>query len=336
VKLLERVDRTQKRNRTASIAAATFKKFSDDKSSNLATMIAFWAFFSIFPLLLVLVTVLSWVLPASDKASVLGHVANLLPLLDPKSVSGLSGSWWPVVLGGATALWSGLGVVRTVQFAFDSVWEIPYHARLGTLKQVLRSLWILATIGLGLVGTTLLSGFIISAANGVSLGVLTKVAGYALSIVLDIGLFIASFKILTTREVTVREVLPGAVFAGVVFFILQELSAYIISSHLKNAQSTYGHFATVITILWWFYLQAQVTLLGAQLNVVLEERLYPRSLVGPPQTEADRRALQAYAAERAYHPEETVEARVEPADQRDERDRAGREQADEERDRIPR
>lgn len=309
--MMERVDRAQKGQKQVSIAVATYKKFSDDKSSNLATMIAFWAFFSIFPLLLVLVTLLSYALPASDKASVLGHVANLLPLLDPKTISGLSGSLWAIVLGGATALWSGFGVVRTVQFAFDSVWEIPYHARPGMLKQVLRSVWILATIGLGLLGTTLLSGFIISAANGVSLGVLTKVAGYVLSIVLDIGLFIAAFRILTAREVTVREVLPGAVFAGVVFFILQELSAYIISSHLKNAQSTYGHFATVITILWWFYLQAQLTLLGAQLNVVLAERLYPRSLVNSPQTDADRRALEAYAAERTYQPEEQVETRFE-------------------------
>jgi membrane protein len=309
MKMIERLDRAQKRRPGLSIAVATFKKFSEDKSSNLATMIAFWAFFSIFPLLLVLVTVLSYVLPANDKASVLGHVANLLPLLDPKSVDGLTGSWWTIVLGSATALWSGLGVVRTVQFAFDSVWEIPYHRRMGTLKQVLRGVCILATIGLGLVATTLLSGFIISGSSGVNLGVLTKVAGYVVAIVFDIGLFIAAFKILTTRKVTVREVLPGAVFAGVVFFILQELSAYIISSHLKNAQSTYGHFATVITLLWWFYLQAQVTLLGAQLNVVLRERLYPRSLAKAPQTEADRRVLQAYAAERAYHPREEVETR---------------------------
>jgi membrane protein len=306
---MQTVDRVQKRHLRASIAVATFKKFSEDKSSNLATMIAFWAFFSIFPLLLVLVTVLGWALPTSDKASVLGHVAKLFPLIDPKTVSGLSGSWWAIVVGGVTALWSGLGAVRTVQFAFDSVWEIPYHRRLGFVKQVLRSLWVLATIGLGLVLTTVLSGFIISAANGVSLGVLTKVAGYVVAIVLDIGLFVAAFRILTSREVTVRDVLPGALFAGVVFFILQELSAFIISSHLKNAQSTYGHFATVITILWWFYLQAQVTLLGAQLNVVLRERLYPRSLAASPQTEADRRALQAYAAERAYHPEEEVETR---------------------------
>ncbi|HTP19440.1 MAG TPA: YihY/virulence factor BrkB family protein [Solirubrobacteraceae bacterium] len=279
MKLTESLDEAQKSHRRLSIAVATFKKFSDDKASNLATMIAFWAFFGIFPLLLVLVTLLGWILSGSDKASVLGHIANLFPLLDPKTVTGLSGSWWAIVLGLLTALWSGLGVVRTVQFAFDTTWGVPDEERPGTVKQVLRSLWILATIGLGLVLTTFISGFVVSASNGVHLGALGRIGGYVLAVALNLGLFLAAFMILITRKVTVREVLPGAVFAGLVFFVLQQLSAFIISSHLKNAQSTYGHFATVITILWWFYLQAQVTLLGSELNVVLADKLYPRSLV---------------------------------------------------------
>jgi CBS-domain-containing membrane protein len=103
--------------------------------------------------------------------------------------------------------------------------------------------------------------------------------------------------IVTDRDITLRDVLPGAVLSGVAFFILQELSALIISHYLKNAQATYGHFATVITILWWFYLQSIITLLGAQLNVVLKERYYPRSLVDAPQTEADHRLLRAKGAE---------------------------------------
>ena len=101
------------------------------------------------------------------------------------------------------------------------------------------------------------------------------------------------------------------VLSGVAFFILQQLSALIISHYLQKAQSTYGHFATVITILWWFYLQANITLLGAQLNVVLGERLYPRSLVNAPQTPADHRVLEAYVSERTYHPRQRVTTQME-------------------------
>jgi membrane protein len=309
-RFLRTLDRLQKGSRPAAIAVATFKKFSEDKSTRSASMIAFWGFFSIFPLLLVLVTLLGWFLPGSDKASVLTRVADMFPLLDPKSVTGLSGASWALILGLITTLWSGTGAVRTVEFAFNSVWEIPDHQRPGTLKQVLRSIWVLATVGLALVVSTFVSGFITSSASGVNLGVAGKVGGYAVALVLDVGLVVAAFRILTARDVSTRDVLPGAVFSGIVLFILQEISTVIISGHLRHAQSTYGHFATVITILWWFYLQSIVTLLGAQLNVVLKERLYPRSLVDAPQTEADNRALQAHAAERSYQPEETVTARV--------------------------
>jgi len=307
---MDKIDAGQKRLKPTSVAVATFKKFSEDKTTTLAATIAFWGFFSIFPLFLVLVTVLGWVLPASDKVNVLKHVAAMFPLLDPSTIKGLTGSWWALVVGAVTALWSGLGAVRTVQNAFNSVWEIPYHERPGLLEQVGRSLLVLLSIGAGIVVTTLISGFVTGSSTGVNLGAAGRVAGLVISIALDIGLFMAAFRLLTDREVSFRDVLPGAVFSGIVFFVLQELSAFIISRHLKSAQPTYGRFATVITILWWFYLQSVVTLLGAQLNVVLKERLYPRSLVKAPQTKADHRVLQAYAEERTYQPEETVRAEV--------------------------
>jgi YihY family inner membrane protein len=314
VSALEKVDKVQKRSKFASVAVATVKKFSEDQSQNLAAMIAFWGFFSIFPLFLVLVTCLAWFLPASDKDSVLGHVAQMFPLLDPKSVAGLGGQWWTLVLGLATALWSGSGVVRTAQAAFNAVWEIPVHQRPKLGKQLVRSLWVLATIGVALVVTTLLSGLIASSASGVNIGPVSRVVGYVLAAALDVGIFVVAFRILTDRDVTTRDVLPGAILSGVAFFVLQQLSALIISRYLQNAQSTYGRFATVITILWWFYLQSLITLLGAQLNVVLKEGFYPRSLSSEPQTEADHRVLEAYARERTYHPKEEIDVRAPGSD----------------------
>jgi membrane protein len=286
---LQKLDRVQRRSTPLSVAVATFKKFSEDQSANLAAMIAFWAFFSVFPLFLVLVTLLAIFLPASDKNSVLGHVAQMFPLLDPKTVSGLSGAWWTIVLGLATALWSGSGVVRTAQFAFNSVWGIPRSQQPGLASQVVRSIWVLGTVGLGLVLTTLVSGFVASSASGVNLGAAGRVGGYVLSAALDVGIFLAAFRILTERDVTTRDVLPGALVSGIAFFVLQQLSTLIISRYLKNAQSTYGHFATVITILWWFYLQSMITLLGAQLNVVLKEHSYPRPLIDGKQADGDGR-----------------------------------------------
>ena len=308
--VLQKLDRWQKRHRSSAVAFATVKKFSEDNLSNLATMVAFWAFFSIFPLLLVLVTLLGWLLPASDKHDVLIHVANAFPLLSANSIGGLTGAWWPLVLGILTSLWSGLGVIGTLQFALNSTWEVPRSERPGMFSRIRRSLFLLCTVGAGFVATTLISSFLTGASTGVHLALAGRIGGYVLSVLLDVGLVVVTFRMLTVRDVGTRDVLPGAILTGVAFWVLQELSAFIISRHLKNAQSTYGHFATVITILWWFYLESLITMVGAQLNVVLKRRLYPRSLIGPAQTEADRRALGSYAAERAEAPGEKVTVEV--------------------------
>jgi len=312
---LSRVDAFQKQHRWLAIPVAVVRKFGDDNSTSLASMIAFWTFFSIFPLLLVFVTLMGIFLPASLKASVLTRVAEMFPLLSVSTVRGLSGSWWALALGVVTALWSGLSAVRTIEQALNSVWEVPQAQRPKFLVKVFRSVWVLAVMGGGLVLSVLINGFVTGAATAVNLGWAGHIVGYLISIALDVALFVAAFRILTAREITTRDVLPGAVLSGVAFWILESLSSLIISRYLHKAQSTYGHFATVITILWWFYIQGVVSLFGAQLNVVLKERLYPRSLTKAPETDADRRAYQAYASERTYHRREEVTAEFPPGHQ---------------------
>jgi YihY family inner membrane protein len=304
---LDKVDAYQQQHKALAIPIAVFKKFTEDQSTNLASMIAFWAFFSVFPLLLVLVTLLGFFLPTGTKDSVLHQVTAYFPLLHTQSINGLTGSWWALIVGIVSALWSGSAVVRTVQQAFNSVWEIPMHERPKFMEKLLRSLWVLATIGVGLVISVLITGFVSGASNTLHLAWFGHLIGYLIAIALDVGLFVAAFRMLTDRDISTRDVLPGAVLSGFVFWVLQSLSTLIISHYLKNAQSTYGTFATVITMLWWLYITSIVTLLGAQLNVVLKERLYPRGLVDAPDTEADHRLYDNYAKERTYHEEERVQ-----------------------------
>jgi len=287
------LDRLQRRRPVLAVAVATVKKYGEDGSSNLASMVAFWAFFSIFPLFLVGVTVLGFVLHGHARHVVLRNLARMVPLLHLSSVTGLTGSWWALLVGAATALWSGLAVLRAAQVAFDSVWELAGQERSGFVERAARGLVALVAIGAGLVATTLLSGFVTGDQTAVSLAWWAQAAGYLIAVVLDVLLFLLAFRILTSGPVTFRAVLPGALLAGLAFWVLQQGSSLIIARELGKTQATYGSFATVITILWWFYLQAQITLLGAQLNVVLEEHLYPRSLFGGPGSDADERALAA-------------------------------------------
>jgi YihY family inner membrane protein len=315
---LERLDHYQQRHHKSGIAFATFKKFSEDQSSNLASMIAFWAFFSIFPLLLALVTILGYTLPGGTRITVLTNIAAYFPLLDPKTLHGLTGSWWPVTFGLALALWSGTSVTRTTEQAFNSVWEIKRVDQPGFVDKLKSSLLALMTIGLGLVLSLVISTLATGTSAGVQVSWWQRILGHVIAIVLDVGIFVAAFRLLTAKKVGIHDVLPGAVLAGVAFWVLQLISSFIIANRLNSAQSTYGTFTTVIVMLWWFYLEAQITLLSAQLNVVLKERLHPRSLVGGPETEADHRVLEAYAEEATFHENEEINAYIDgvPAEER--------------------
>jgi YihY family inner membrane protein len=276
---LERFDAVQQSRPALSIVVATLRKFVDDQTMRLASMMAFWAFFSLFPLLLAFVTLLGYVVPDTEKQRTLEAVAGYVPLLDVDTISGLDGSIPALVLGFGSALWSGSAVVRTTQYAFNLVWEVTDRPKLG--EQVRRSLIAMSTIGLGLVSSTLLIGFLAGDNPYIEPGPAGRVLGFALTVAFDIGLFIAAFRILTDGSVSTRDVLPGACLSGLTFWLLKAASSVIIAKYLTEAEPTYGTFATVITILWWLYLQSIIILLGAQLNVVLKLRLYPRKLLEP-------------------------------------------------------
>jgi uncharacterized BrkB/YihY/UPF0761 family membrane protein len=85
--------------------------------------------------------------------------------------------------------------------------------------------------------------------------------------------------------------------AAVCWQLVQLLGSYYIAHTVKGAQETYGTFAVVIGLLTWFFLVAQLTLLSAEVNVVLRARLWPRSIFEGPRTDADRRAIERQADE---------------------------------------
>jgi len=312
---LRDLDQKQRERRPLAVMVATAKKFGEDSSANLASTMAFWAFFSIFPLLLATVTVLSWVVSADDRRRVMGHLNSYLPLIDVSTIARLNGSWPALIIGLVSAFWSGSAVVRVTQYAFNSVWEIPQYDRPKTKEQIVTSGRAMATIGAGLIGSTALVGFVTGSNPAVNIGPLSRILGYALAIAIDVGLFLVAYRMLTDRELGFRDVLPGALLAGIGFWVLQTISGVILTRHMGGAQSTYGTFATVITMLWWFYLQAQLTLVGAQLNVVLHRQYFPRSLFGGPETDADRKLMHDFANERRMNEDEHIRVHTEDSDQ---------------------
>ena len=137
----------------------------------------------------------------------------------------------------------------------------------------------------------------------------SRVSAAVVSALLNALLFVALFRMTTVGEVPLRALVPGAVLGGVVWTGFQALGGYLVGHQLRNASEVYGFFATVLGLMSWIFLGARVVLYAAEANVVFARRLWPRSLVQPPLTEADEQALAALAHQQERRPEESVDVR---------------------------
>jgi YihY family inner membrane protein len=299
--LLRRLDAWQRSRKWLAFPFAVVKKFSDDQAGNLAALISYYAIFSIFPLLLVLTTVLGFVLAGHPdwQRQVTDSALHNLPLVKLRARPS-SGSVVALVVGLLISLWSGLGVAKAAQRAFDTVYLVPKADRPGFPQSVLRAVRIVIVGGLGLITTTFISGAVanVESIDGLDLGPGLRIIGTLLAVALNAGLFLVLFRWLTVRPVRWLDAAPGAVISAVALQVLQTTAALFINHQLKGASTTYGKdVAGVIVLMSWFYLQAQVVLLAAEVNVVRQSKLWPRALTDSPSTEADYRAYEAYVEE---------------------------------------
>jgi YihY family inner membrane protein len=302
-RLLRRADKQHRQRAWIAFPYAVMKKFGDDQAGNLAALIAYYGFLSLFPLMMVLVTLLGLLLrnnPELQDTIRTSALANF-PVLGGQisdNVDSLPGSGLALGIGLALALWAGLGVMKVLQTAMNAVWNVPYRARPNFWVSLLRAIIMLLVLGV----ITIASAAAGSVGGG-SDNWLLAIFGIAMSVVLNLVLFLLAFRILTSEDVTWADVFPGALIAAVAWTTLQATGGFIVSHRLQGASDTYGAFAIVIGLLAWIYLGAQVTLFAAEVNVVMKRRLWPRAIVQPPLTEADERAFKSYAEQEERRPE---------------------------------
>ena len=154
-------DDFQQRHRWLALPVAVWKKFGDDSAGNLAALIAYYGFVSIFPLLLVLVTVLSIVLKNDPglQHRLLNSALAQYPVVGQqlRSIGPLHETGPALVIGLVGTFIGARSVATAMQNALNTVWEIPIARRPGFPWSWLRSFGLILVIGLGLIGTTVLS-----------------------------------------------------------------------------------------------------------------------------------------------------------------------------------
>jgi YihY family inner membrane protein len=300
------LDRRQQSGRRLSFVAAVIKKFGDDQGGQLAALIAYYGFVSLFPLLLVLVTVLGFVLQGDpgEQQKILDGALGQFPIVSSElKLHSLTGSGIGLAIGVLGSLLAGMGITGATQNAFNRIWGVPFKDRPNFVFAHLRGLGMLAILGTLSVVSTTVAGFVGSSSHAAP----DVVGGIILAFALNMALFMIAFKLLTAVDVTWRELLPGVIVAAVFWQLLQHLGGYYINHELKRTGPLYGTFALVLGLLAWLYLGAQLTVLAAEINVVKVKRLWPRSFFSEPLLEADRRALRSSAEVEERIEQENVE-----------------------------
>jgi membrane protein len=301
-KVLASVDAWQREHALAGFPIAVVKKFGDDRASSLAALMAYYAFLSLFPLLLVFVSVLGYVLEddPSLQEDIVDSALARIPVVGAQissQVEPLRGSGLALAIGLGGALWAGLGVTSALGRAFEEISDVPRLEQRSGLKRRAWGFVVLLVLALALVTSTVAAGL----AVGGALGAAAQQAGaLALALVVNSLVFVAVFALLTVRPRRIRDVVPGAVLAAAGSLALQAIGGWYVDLAVVNASDTYGTFALVIGLLSWFLLGSHLILLAAAVNVVRHRRLWPRSLTGdlaPADRLALRRSAQAARAD---------------------------------------
>jgi membrane protein len=302
-RLVRPVDRAVQRHAWLAFPYAVSKKFGDDQGGNLAGLLAYYAFLSIFPLLLVFTTILAYLLHGNPtlQQRILHSALVEFPVIgDQLKTEQLHGHWYVLVVSAAISLWGARGVANAAQNAWNTVWNVPYARRPGFLPALGRSFALLVVMGAAVLVTGLLSG--LGESTG-TVGLLTRVGVFVASVIVNIGVFLLGFRLATAREIPMRCMVPGAVISAVVWQGLLVAGTLLVGHQVRHQQSLYGTFGVVLGLLGWLHLQATLTLYAVESDVVRIRRLWPRSLVPPPLTGGDRRAYRAYAETTRRRPE---------------------------------
>jgi uncharacterized BrkB/YihY/UPF0761 family membrane protein len=276
--VVNRIDRWQQHNRVVAPAYAVIKKFGDDQANNLVVGLGWYGFTSIYPLLLVVVTVFGFIGAASLGTGIV-HTLQEFPIIGSSFHPGtgssrLHGNVAGLIIGLVLLVYGAQGVTQTAQQAMATVWDIPKEKRPGFLPRLGRSVGALVIIG----GCFLVNAALGALATGGGRSYAIRVPIIVAMLVINVVSYAAAFRALTPKAVGTRALAPGAVVAAIGFTALITVGAGLVAHQIRNSSETYGQFAVVIGLVGFLLILAKITIYSAELNVVLDRHLWPRPL----------------------------------------------------------
>ena len=321
------IDRTQRRIPFLGVPLAVVYKYFDDQGNYLAAVLTFYAFFAIFPLMLLATSILGFILqgyPELEEAALNSALAQF-PIIGEElgRPEGLQGSVAAIVFGGLGALYGAVGLGLALQNVQATAWAVPRNSRTHPVLTRLNSLVLLATAGSIILGISVLSAVVTEtelvgslSAHGWFHWLVRLVTVLILGTVMTLLLRMAAAKAIRHD---ISRAAPGGFTIAVLWQFLQWLGAWYVDRVLDATSQMAGIFGIVLGLFGLLYIGAIMGVLGIEVNVVLAKRLWPRALLTPftdavDLTEADRKAYAMYAQSMRHKGFETVSVRFDGRD----------------------
>lgn len=259
----EKLDRLGKRWKWFGTVLRVQKRYGELNGNYLASSVTLSAFLSIFPLLLFAIAVLGFISAgtpdlARTVTSNLGLTGDAANGIANAITTAQNSRQVASVIGVVGLLWSGLGLVAAVQYAINAAWQVTGRGWRDKLKGLL---W--------LAGATLLilNSFALAAVINFLPGWLAPL-GIVAGLSVNLGLWVWTFKVLATRDVGWKALLPGAVVAAVGLEILKAVGAFYVPRAVASASALYGTLGVVFATLAWLLFFGRLVVYAAVVNVV--------------------------------------------------------------------
>jgi len=259
----DKLDRLGERWKWFATVLRVQKRYGELNGNYLASSVTLSAFLSLFPLLLFAIAILGFF--SAKSPDLAGNVVERLGLTGD-AADGITSAIATAeesrraasVIGIAGLLWSGLGLVAAFQYAINAAWQVAGH---GWRAKLTGLMW--------LGGATLL--FLTSFATSTVIrwlpnfmAPLTTLAGLSV----NFALWLWTFKILATRDIGWKALVPGAVVGAVGFEILKAVGAFYVPGAVASASALYGTLGVVFATLAWLLFFGRLVVYAAVVNVV--------------------------------------------------------------------
>jgi membrane protein len=305
-RLKEKIDKFQQRHAFLSFPYSVQKKYGEDQAGYEAALVTYYGFLSLFPLLIVAMSITQLLNNQTIKNKVIASLNKNFPIVGSElqnNIHATQKAGIALVISIVLTLYGARGVASALQRSQNHIWQIPKFKRGGFFSNI-QSLMIVVILGLSFIFT----GFLSSLATASGSIIWLRIGAIILSFIITLFAVMQVYSISVAEKMKYKQLFVGSVVAAVGLQIVQAVGGFLITHELKKLSSLYGTFAIIFAILFWIYLQVRIILYGTEINTVQSLKLWPRSLSSDVLTVADKRALKMFAGRETYEkpPKENI------------------------------